>query len=192
MKSRFLVTIFSLLNFAGCGGGGGGGGGGDGVDTESPQRPQISQEIICDARDNIQGCWIASGCDDLTSKGAPSPPTQYGRSLYSFNAAGFLEPQLLVYENSDCSGEFLYSSKTELDITYIVGAPILASDGTDATEITINISDDDMEIEIETIFTILDDSQLCTTQSLQLNTSPSLMGNLGDDLDYNQCLARFE
>jgi hypothetical protein len=183
LKTRFLAPAFVILSSAGCGGGGGG-------VSESSAAVGVKPEIVCDASDNIQGCWITSSCDEVVVENSPGA-TNYGRTIYSFNAAGYLEKESLLYENSDCSGDFTDSFVPETNVTYIVGAPTQASDGTDAIEIAINISIDNREIEFETMFAILDNKQLCTTQSMQLNSVTSTLGDLGDDLDYNQCLERF-
>lgn len=183
LKTSFLAPAFVILSSAGCDGGS------SGV-SESSAEVELKQGIVCDASDSIQGCWISSSCDEVIAENSPGA-TNYGRTIYSFSAAGYLKKESLLYENSDCSGDFTDSFVPETNVTYIVGAPTQASDGTDATRITISISTHNREIEFETIFAILDDKQLCTTQSMQLNSVTSTMGDLGDDLDYNQCLERF-
>jgi hypothetical protein len=182
----FPLVLFALIT-TGCGGGGGG----DNTIAEVIA-PPLESGISCVSTEDmgsIQGCWATDDCDELDS-GSGSTSVQYGYLIYSFTEMGYLESELRIYNSSDCVGEYTASSSPGADITYSIGGPVTASDGTDATQIAINISTPEREIEFETVFAILDGNQLCTTQSLQFGTTTSTMGDLGDDLNYNQCLLR--
>ena len=180
--------MLSALVTTGCGGGGGGGvtNNAEVIDPPSGSSPSC---VSADDMNSIQGCWATDGCDALPS-GSDTTIEQYGYLVYSFTETGFLESEIIIYDNADCAGGYVDRSTTASHITYTVGAPVTASDGTDATLISINISTPEREITFETVFAILDGNQLCTTQSLQLGTSTATLGDLGDDLNYNQCLLR--
>ena len=183
MKFRAFILTSILIALSACDSSSGSGSG-----ARDRTKSQLDCEPALD-KSLIQGCWETS-CEQSGST--------YFTSVYSFDKDGYFYSETRDYEDSDCSDILGISPRfgeTPSDISYITGDRYIDSSGVEVDQIRmIQVVEENsaMDFDFITIYKVLDEDQLCTTDSLRLETQRYSIGPGFEDIDYNKCIKRVE
>jgi len=147
------------------------------------------EKVISENPENITGSWRTSGCNEFILPEGVVSSLPYGYIVYHFTVDGNLNMQTISYLESDCSSEKIDSPISDSFAIYNLEMA-LSDGGGGLLPILISLEIPDNPISFETYYTILNGNLLCTSQSLDLNLESALIGDLGDDINYNQCLEK--
>jgi hypothetical protein len=180
LKFRIFILVSVLFALSACDSGSDGG---------PPDESMLDCEPGLDPS-LIQGCWETSCVQDGST---------YLTSVYSFDKTGYLYYETRNYRTTDCSDTaFSYSpifGGVPSDISYVLGDRYTDSSGVEVDSLRMIQEVEEnpvMDFDFETVYKVLDGNQLCTTDSLRLETQRYYIGPGFDDIDYNKCIKRVE
>lgn len=186
MKFRIFILVSILFALSACGS--------DSGSSSSGDPGSLDESMLdCDPGLDpslIQGCWETSCVQDGST---------YLTSVYSFDKTGYLYYETRNYRTTDCSDTaFAYSGifgGVPSDTSYVLGDRYTDSNGVEVDSLRLiqEVEENPAQnFDFETVYKVLDGSQLCTTDSLRLETQMYSIGPGFDGIDYNKCIKRVE